>query len=304
MSATLDIDLLRSFHTIVRFGQFRAASTHLSRSPSTISMHVRRLEELLGGQLFERDNQAVTLTPVGRRFCVQTSGYLQMHDRLLAGFREEGITSGKVRLGVSEEYGDVLFRGLLPPLAAEYPGIELEVVTGYSGSLASLLSRGKLDIALLVDLLDIERNTDPLSQDLGLTQPVWVSAHSYRIDAENEIPLALHGEGCPYRAAAIDALTKLGTQWRPMVISATPNALKLAIKAGVAVGILDRGQVDAGMKLLQPSDGFPALPAYSVRLKFSSQQVSEACSAVARLVSSCFIGAEHVEAGSLTKKVS
>lgn len=57
MPQPLDIELLRTFHAIARFRQFRAASLHLNRSPSAVSTHVRRLEELAGRRLFERDNQ-------------------------------------------------------------------------------------------------------------------------------------------------------------------------------------------------------------------------------------------------------
>ena len=62
MPAPLDIDVLRTFHTIVRLGQFRAASLQLNRSPSAVSSQIRRLEEQTGGRLFERDNQAVRQT--------------------------------------------------------------------------------------------------------------------------------------------------------------------------------------------------------------------------------------------------
>ena len=59
MSANLDIELLRTFHAILRFGRFLAAASHLNRSPSAVSTHVRRLEELAGGRLFERDGRGV-----------------------------------------------------------------------------------------------------------------------------------------------------------------------------------------------------------------------------------------------------
>ena len=103
MSANLDIELLRTFHAILRFGRFLAAASHLNRSPSAVSTHVRRLEELAGGRLFERDNQSVRLTPLGQRFQRQTAELLETHDRVLAGLRrrEEPL---RVRFGISEEY--------------------------------------------------------------------------------------------------------------------------------------------------------------------------------------------------------
>ncbi|WP_243723961.1 LysR family transcriptional regulator, partial [Pseudomonas aeruginosa] len=144
MSANLDIELLRTFHAILRFGRFLAAASHLNRSPSAVSTHVRRLEELAGGRLFERDNQSVRLTPLGQRFQRQTAELLETHDRVLAGLRrrEEPL---RVRFGISEEYAGKLLGRLLPRLGAELPALELEVLTDASGRLAGRLRRGQLD---------------------------------------------------------------------------------------------------------------------------------------------------------------
>ena len=92
MSANLDIELLRTFHAILRFGRFLAAASHLNRSPSAVSTHVRRLEELAGGRLFERDNQSVRLTPLGQRFQRQTAELLEWFDvkRKERGFALQG----------------------------------------------------------------------------------------------------------------------------------------------------------------------------------------------------------------------
>lgn len=121
MPAPLDIDVLRTFHTIVRLGQFRAASLQLNRSPSAVSSQIRRLEEQTGGRLFERDNQAVTLTPLGRRVLLETADLLQAHDRILAGLTGQPVV-GEVRLGVAEDYAARLLKAVLPRLQGEHPG--------------------------------------------------------------------------------------------------------------------------------------------------------------------------------------
>ncbi len=166
MSANLDIELLRTFHAILRFGRFLAAASHLNRSPSAVSTHVRRLEELAGGRLFERDNQSVRLTPLGQRFQRQTAELLETHDRVLAGLRrrEEPL---RVRFGISEEYAGKLLGRLLPRLGAELPALELEVLTDASGRLAGRLRRGQLDLALLVQAQD--ETHDGHSREIGGT---------------------------------------------------------------------------------------------------------------------------------------
>jgi DNA-binding transcriptional LysR family regulator len=289
MADTLDIELLRTFQAIVRFGQFLAASTWLNRSPSAVSLHVRRLEEIAGGKLFDRDNQTVSLTPLGRRFAVQSSELLQVHDRVLASFSRP-LASGRVRLGISEEYAGALLQSTLSTLSTQYPQIELEVETGASLRLGLKLSRGQLDLALLVEAIGVETPGEQLVKKIGNTDPVWVASHDYRMDASKPMPLALHGKGCPYRSAAVEALTRHGQRWRAVVSSAGVSALDAAIVAGLAVGIVDRALVRPGMRILDASEGFPELPMHEMKLMLAPGQASAAVEVMAQLVCDHFHG--------------
>ncbi|MHC8287262.1 LysR family transcriptional regulator [Pseudomonas sp. XS1P51] len=275
MAETLDIELLRTFHAIVRFGQFLAASSFLNKSPSAVSLHVRRLEALAGGRLFERDNQTVNLTPLGRRFALQSAELLLLHDRLLASFTAP-VASGRVRLGISEEYAGAVLGCTLPHLTADFPYIELEVETGSSGRLNTRLQRGQLDMALLVEPVEATASDGRCIKTFGITQPVWVAAHDYTPDLAKPVPLALHGKGCPYRSVAVDALGQQGRRWRAVIMSAGVTALETAIEAGLAVGIVDRAQVRQGMRVLTAADGFPELPVHELRLMLAPGALSEA----------------------------
>ena len=283
MAETIDIELLRTFHAILRFGQFLAASSFLNKSPSAVSLHVRRLEALAGGRLLERDNQTVNLTPLGRRFALQSAELLLLHDRMLASFITP-VASGRVRLGISEEYAGAVLGCTLPHLTADFPHIELEVETGSSGRLNTRLQRGQLDLALLVEPVEATAAEARCIKTLGITQPVWVAAHDYRLDLARPVPLALHGKGCPYRSVAIDALSRLGRRWRVVIMSAGVIALETAIEAGLAVGIVDRAQVRPGMRVLTTADGLPELPVHELRLMLAPGTLSEAGEVLAGLI--------------------
>lgn len=286
MQNTLDIDLLRTFQAVVRFEQFLAAATFLNRSPSAVSLHIRRLEEITGGRLLERDNQNVTLTPLGRRFALQSAELLQAHDQLLAGFRSPTI-SGRVRLGISEEYAAALLHSTLAPLTSGYPQIELEVETASSGRLIDQLQRGQLDLALLVVPVDANSPDQPL-KTFGTTEPVWVAAPGYQLRADKAVPLALHGEGCPYRSVAVDALSRIGRAWRMVVMSAGSSALETTICAGMAVGIIDRSRVSAQMRILGAEEGLPPLPLHRLQLVKAAGDSSAACDILTGLISDHF----------------
>jgi len=287
MSPTLDIELLRTFHAIIRFGQFLAASTFLNRSPSAVSLHIRRLEDIAGGRLLERDNQTVTLTPLGRRFALQTAELLQVHDRLIDSFSTPA-TIGRVRLGISEEYVGALLQSTLPLLTMHYPHIELEVETASSGRLCSRLTRGQLDLALVVEPLDSNMPEDQHALKFGTTQPVWAAAHGFQVDSTRPVPLALHGKGCPYRSAAIDALTRQQRRWRTVVMSAGATALETTIGAGLAIGILDRARLGTDMRILDSRDGFPELPLHELRLVSAPGSASAASEVLIRLIGENF----------------
>ncbi|MDB5997289.1 MAG: LysR family transcriptional regulator [Pseudomonas sp.] len=283
MAETLDIELLRTFQAVVRFGQFLAASSFLNKSPSAVSLHIRRLEGLAGGRLLERDNQTVNLTPLGRRFALQSAELLLLHDRVLAGFTTP-IAIGRVRLGISEEYAGAVLACTLPHLTADFPHIELEVETGSSGRLGMRLQRGQLDMALLVEPVEGAPADSRCVKTFGLTQPVWVAAHDYTPDLTKPVPLALHGKGCPYRSVAIDALTAQGRRWRAVIMSAGVTALETAIEAGLAVGIMDRARVGQGMRILTVADGFAQLPVHELRLLRAPGELSEAGEVLAGLI--------------------
>ncbi|MCD4866075.1 LysR family transcriptional regulator [Pseudomonas sp. PLB05] len=284
MPAPLDIDVLRTFHTIVRLGQFRAASLQLNRSPSAVSSQIRRLEEQTGGRLFERDNQAVTLTPLGRRVLLETAELLQAHDRILAGLTGQPVV-GEVRLGVAEDYAARLLKAVLPRLQGEHPGIVLEVLTGNSGQLRRWLGQGLLDLALLVGPPRTDRADGQL---FGHTQPVWVAGPGLQLSPDASVPLALHGEGCSYRELGIDLLIRQGRRWHAVVTSAASSALEAAVELGQAVAITDRARMTPPMRELMPEEGFGQLPVHELRLASPPGERSSACASLAGLIAEDF----------------
>ena len=61
----LDNDLLKTFVAIVETGNFRRAAKVVYRTPSAVSMQIKKLEDAIGRSLFDRDAKSVVLTPDG-----------------------------------------------------------------------------------------------------------------------------------------------------------------------------------------------------------------------------------------------
>ncbi|WP_238255226.1 LysR family transcriptional regulator, partial [Methylorubrum podarium] len=63
--SNLDLDLVRTFVTICEAGTFARAAERVGRTPSAVSLQVKRLEERLGRALFLRQPRAVVPTADG-----------------------------------------------------------------------------------------------------------------------------------------------------------------------------------------------------------------------------------------------
>lgn len=61
----LPLGSLQAFEAAARTGSFRAAAEELGISPSAVSHAIRKLEDLLGSALFEREGRSTFLNPIG-----------------------------------------------------------------------------------------------------------------------------------------------------------------------------------------------------------------------------------------------
>ena len=83
----LDINLLRSFVAIAENGSFIAAAERVAKSPSSITMQIKRLEDIIGEPLFNRDARTTRLTRAGERLLPQARRMLSMEAEILAAFQ-------------------------------------------------------------------------------------------------------------------------------------------------------------------------------------------------------------------------
>ncbi|MEN3162182.1 LysR family transcriptional regulator [Tistrella mobilis] len=231
---------------IARLGRFRAAAERLNKSPAAISVQVQRLEAVAGGRLFERDNRAVVLTPLGQRLLAGTTELLRVHDRLMDELQDTG-PAGKVRLGVPDEYAGHVIRDILPVIVARWPRVVLEVETAASGVLTDQFRRGRLDMAVIVRPAGGEHD----GRYLVATTPVWVAAPALAKALPDILPLALHAADCPYRDAMLEALTSAGRPWRVLLASPSAGAVETCVEAGLALSVVDRSRVTPAMQIVE-----------------------------------------------------
>lgn len=271
MPAILDIELIRTFHAVARIGKFSAAAEQLHKSPAAVSVHIQRLEAVAGGRLLNRDNQAVSLTALGKRLLLSTTELLSTHDRVLADLHGTRL-AGRITLGVPDEYADHVIRDILPTFAAAWPNVVLELRTAPSYALRDQVQREKLQAAMIARPKELP---DTESLRLTSTTPVWVGPINSVIASTQPLPLAVHAAQCPYRQAMVEALKQCARKSRIVLESPSTQAVKSCVEAGLAISLIDRARVTDKMQIL---DDLPRVPEHEV--VFIRAQASHADEAV------------------------
>src|SRR5215468_1504452 len=144
----LDIDLLRSFVSVVEAGGFTRAGERVHRTQSTVSQQIRRLEDALGRELVHRNGRQATPTEEGERLLSYARRILALADEA-RDVVARPAADGLVRLGLPEDFAAYRLPELLAEFVRSRPGLRLDVHCDLSIGLRSDLERRELDIALL-----------------------------------------------------------------------------------------------------------------------------------------------------------
>src|SRR6478735_9476687 len=144
----LDLELLRSFVSVVDAGGFTRAGERVHRTQSTVSQQIKRLEDDIGQPLLNRSGKDLTPTEAGERLLSYARRLLALAEEARDVLTRPG-NEGAVRLGVPEDFAAYRLTELLATFSRSHPGLRLDVKADQSVYLRRDLERGKLDLALL-----------------------------------------------------------------------------------------------------------------------------------------------------------
>ena len=260
----LDLDLLRSFVSVVEAGGFTRAGERVHRTQSTVSQQIKRLEEDVGQPLLIRSGKDVTPTEAGER--------LLSYARRLLSLAEEArdvlarpSSEGAIRLGIPEDFAAYRLAKLLASCTRARPGLRLDVRADQSLDLKRDLERGELDLALL------KRDAGEKGGIAVWPERVhWVTSKGHPIDLKmSSVPLIGFPGGCLYRARAIHALESAGRSWHMAYTSSSRAGIQAAVAAGMGLSILSEMAIQADHRVLTARDGFAPIDKTEVVLMAS-----------------------------------
>lgn len=260
-TSMLDLDLLRSFISVVDAGGFTRAGERVHRTQSTVSQQIRRLEEGFGRPLLHRDGKPIRPTEEGERLLSYARRILALAEEARdAVSRPSG--DGVVRLGLPEDFAAYRLTEMLSEFARSRPGLHLYVRCGKSDRMRRALERGEIDLALF------KRDAEETGGIAAWPERLhWVASRHRPIDFRRDpLPLAVFEQGCLYRNRAINALETLGRTWHIAYTSPNIFGIQAAVSAGLGVSILPEVAILPDHSTLNAADGFPPITDTEVAL--------------------------------------
>ncbi|MFF9852080.1 LysR substrate-binding domain-containing protein [Streptomyces litmocidini] len=244
---------LRTFLAVAQTLSFTRAAERLGLRQSTVSQHVRRLEEATGRPLFARDTHRVELTEDGEAMLGFARTILQAHERAAAFFGGTRLR-GRLRFGASEDFVTTRLPEILESFRREHPEVDLELTVELSGTLQARLAAGRLDL-----ILAKRRGAESEGRLVWEDALVWIGAPGLRLDPDRPVPLILYPPPGITRARALEALEAQGRAWRIACTSSSLSANVAAARAGLGVMAHTRGLVPPGLVPVPARAGLPEL---------------------------------------------
>lgn len=128
---------------------FGHASERCHVSQPALSGQIKKLEDFLGVQLFERTNRRVAVTPIGAEVVVKAKQILLIADEIRdAAAAYADPLAGTLRFGTIPTIGPYLLPSILRPLKAALPKMQLSLSEDFTHELERKLCRGEIDIAI------------------------------------------------------------------------------------------------------------------------------------------------------------
>jgi DNA-binding transcriptional LysR family regulator len=142
---------LQVFRAVAEVRSFTRASQALFISQSTVSQHIRDLEDLLRIKLFDRTRRTVSLSAAGENLLRHSNQVFQLLDEAENAVHvQSNPYSGRLSMGCASTTLLYQMPSILVDYARKYPDVDLKITGGTIREIAAEMWAGSSDLALVV----------------------------------------------------------------------------------------------------------------------------------------------------------
>lgn len=140
---------LRTFISVCRHGTFAAAGERIGLTQSAVSSQIKRLEEALGFELFDRTGRSATLNAAGETTLVRAEEICALYAKL-SELPDDATDRGLLRIGAIASTQSTLVARALEKLRKGFPLLRVHISPGVSMRLMDDLDAGKIDAVVII----------------------------------------------------------------------------------------------------------------------------------------------------------
>lgn len=250
---------LRYILAVARERHFSRAAEVCHVSQPTLSVAVRKLEDELGVQIFERDpKSAIRVTPAGERILTHAQRVVEETEQLKqAAQHYNNPLQGTLRVGLIYTIGPYLLPHIIPALHQRAPLMPLLIEEGMTAELANRLQLGELDVIVV---------SEPFSAPGVATRALYDEAFVIAMPPEH--PWGHEKTLSPERLAEGELLLLgQGHCFRDQVLQMCPDCNRSANFSGLQ-RTLEGGSLETIRHMVASGLGVTVLPCSSVEQNF------------------------------------
>ncbi len=233
----MNLQQLEYIVAVDNFRHFATAAEKCFVTQPTLSMMIRKLEEELDIQIFDRSRQPVVPTEAGEMVITQARAILSETARMKDLVHElKGEITGEIKIGVIPTIAPYLLPLFLPAFLKEFPGVRVKISENTTEQIVEKLKHNALDAGILATPLGesaiienplfyeqfvvyssrkekiLEKNFI-LQEDIDVNH-LWLleEGHCLRAQVMNLCslrPTELEGRQLDYEAGSIETLKKM-----------------------------------------------------------------------------------------------
>jgi DNA-binding transcriptional LysR family regulator len=266
MTASFDMDALRTMVVGIELGSFARAATQLGRSQAAISMQLKKLERQADRPLFRRNGRGLVPTEAGDALLEYARRIIALNDEAAAALGR-AADDASLRIGLPQDFVEDIIPDVIARFSKERPGVHVEVRAGRNYALEEEVRAGRLDVALGF----FPPGADSHGTKVASLPMLWLGSKSMApFKTSDPVPLVLFDHPCLFRQAAFQTLERRGFRWRLALTTPSLPGIWAALRADQGITVRTAHRLPPGIQDVGSKIGLPKLPAIELRLLAAS----------------------------------
>lgn len=141
--------VIEYIYEVYKERSFSKAASNLYISQPSLSGTIKRVEDEIGYEIFDRSTKPIGLTEIGYEYIKTIEKILELENNFNEFINDvDALKAGRVSVGGTHQYTSYLLPPIISSFIKKYPNIEVNIVEAKSSNLMKYLNDGTIDIAI------------------------------------------------------------------------------------------------------------------------------------------------------------